>query len=143
MNPKQKKIVFRKGALAIVALVAFFAAACASVDPTPIRETIGNAELTIDKAEGSGARQHAALNLQRAKEKLNEARTEFEDENYTRAEYLSEEALIEARLALAKSETAITNNTVEELRSSISQLRQEIERNRSEQDQTYQNNVSQ
>ncbi len=128
MNPKQTRTKF-KGALAIAAIAALFAAACASVDTAPIRETMGKAELTINQAQGSGARQVAPLYLKRAEEKLNEAREAFEDENYTQARYLSDEALVEARLALSTSETAKTENTVEELRTGILQLRREIEQN--------------
>lgn len=116
------------GALSLSA--AMMLGACASVETTPIRNTIANAQQAVSDAERMEAHQHAPLELRLAEEKLARARAALEDEEYERADWLADEALADAQLAGAKARTARTENMVSELRASIDALEQEAQRNR-------------
>ena len=102
--------------------------ACASVETTPIRNTIANAEQAISEAERMEAHQHAPLELRLAEEKVAKARNALEEKEYQRADWLADEALADAQLATAKTRSAKTENMVSELRSSIDALEQETQR---------------
>ncbi len=114
------------GALALSAAMTL--GACASVETTPIRNTIANAEQAISEAERMEAHQYAPLELRLAEEKLSRARTALEEEEYQRADWLADEALADAQLAGARARTARTENMVSELRASVEALEQEAQR---------------
>jgi hypothetical protein len=124
MNRESK---FRWGAwLGALALpVVFLFSACATVETTPIRNTIANAELAISEAERMAAHQHAPLELRLAREKVASARSALEEEEYQRADWLAEEALAEAQLAQAKARSARTETIISELRESVDTLERE------------------
>jgi Domain of unknown function (DUF4398) len=132
MNAQKKRKLF-SGLPKLAAFAMLFAVACASVDKEPIRQTMGNAELTIDQARSSDASRYAPLSLKRAEEKLEDARTAFKNRRYKDADYLAEEALVEAKLALSETETAKTKTIVEDLQNSILELREELDKNKMEQ----------
>jgi cobalamin biosynthesis protein CobD/CbiB len=115
--------------LGVLALpVVMLLSACASVETTPIRNTIANAELAISEAERLAAHQHAPLELRLAREKVESARAALEQEEYQRADWLAEEALAEAQLAQAKARSIRTEMIIGELRDSVDTLEQETQR---------------
>ena len=128
---------YAKGKLtgALIVLSATMMIACASTSREPAQQHISNAQLTISQAEQSNARQYAPLDLRLANEKLADARDAFNNENYEKANNLAEEALVNAKLAASKSDTAKTRETVQNLQSSIAQLRQQIQVNQNQQQQ--------
>lgn len=100
--------------------------ACASV-PQPTA-TLSQAELAVREAERSDAPQHAALELQSARENLDGAKGAMQNEDYVTARRLAEKALVEAQLAQDKAMAASTREAADDLRKSIESLRDEISR---------------
>ena len=111
-----------------VLISAILSAACASPYKEMAKQDMGNAQLTISEAEQKDAREHAALELGMANEKLADAKKAFQDEDYKKADFLAEEAMANAKLAGAKADTAKTQQVVQELKESIEMLRKQIER---------------
>jgi predicted component of type VI protein secretion system len=94
----------------------------------PPTSTLSQAELAVKQANDSNAAAHAALELQMAREQLDEARQAMQDSDYDKARREAEKALVNAQLAEAKAETASARQTVDELRKSIESLRHEAMR---------------
>ncbi len=100
--------------------------ACSSIDKAPIQKGISNAEMVITSAQTGDVDEYAPLELRLAKEKLQEARSAFNREDYTSARYLAEEAILTAELAHEKARAEKTKAIVEELRQSIEILEKEL-----------------
>ena len=132
MRLKKRSALHASALTAIAILLVFFAGACAGIDKGPVQQNITKAEAAINDAQSSQARSHAPLQLKLAEEKLAQARTEFENENYQRANWLAEEAIADANLAEAKSQSASTQQTVQQLQDTIQALQQEIQRKQSQ-----------
>ncbi|MGA6927686.1 MAG: DUF4398 domain-containing protein [Desulfosarcina sp.] len=113
--------------LFMVIAISLLVGACASVDKGAVRTTVGSAESALNQAIESDAREHAPLELKMAQEKLSQAKSAIENDNYKKANDLAEEARADARLAQAKAESAETERMVQTVRESIDDLRQEIE----------------
>jgi len=99
--------------------------ACAS--GTPPVEKISEVENAILRARESTAITYAPLELKFAEEKLNEAKRLVAKEEYPPAVRLLDEALIDAKLAEAKSRSEQEKMQTAEMRESIDKLRKEIE----------------
>ncbi len=128
MNLKKRSVVQTLTFAAMTILLIFFASACAGIDKGPVQQNIAKAEAAIQDAQGRRARSHAPLQLKLAEEKLAEARTEFENKNYQRANWLAEEAIADANLAEAKAQSASTQQTLQQLQDTIQSLQQEMQR---------------
>ncbi len=118
-----KKILFKSGA---VALLVLSMAACSSM-PAPTTE-MALSDSAVKDAELAGAREHAPLELRRASEKMEKAKEAMREEEYEIAKRLSEQALVDAELAEAKSYSEQSNIALQELRDSIDLMRKEISR---------------
>jgi hypothetical protein len=101
-------------------------AACAGRRPPTAK--VSTADVAIREAEEVDAAQHAPLELRLAREKLEKARRAMDDEEYDRANRLSQEAFVDAQLAEAKARTATAESQAEEMQKSIEALRREAER---------------
>jgi septal ring factor EnvC (AmiA/AmiB activator) len=99
--------------------------ACASNVPAPT-EQVTLSDNIIRNAEEAGAVQHSPVELNMARDKLEGARREMQDENHEKALRLAEEAEVDARLAELKSRTATTKEAVAAVQSSIDTLRREL-----------------
>jgi uncharacterized iron-regulated protein len=66
-------------------------------------EDISNAQMAVKEAEESNAAVYAPLELKFATDKLSKARTALQAERYEEALQLANEALLDAKLAEAKS----------------------------------------
>ncbi|MCK9275143.1 MAG: DUF4398 domain-containing protein [Syntrophales bacterium] len=97
-----------------------------SPNTVPIQKDISNADMIITSAQQSTATENAPLELRLAKEKLEQARTALDSENYTTASYLAQEAMVTANLAYEKTRTEKTKEIVRGLRESINTLNEEI-----------------
>ena len=93
--------------------------------PTP---RVQSAEVALREAEVSGSAQYAPLELRLAREKLDQARRAMDDDDRDRAWRLSEEALADAQLAEAKTNSEKARRNAEEVRKSIEALRTEATR---------------
>jgi HEPN domain-containing protein len=100
--------------------------ACAPVQPP--HASLSQADLAIRQASESNASQYAPMELQSAREKLAEARIALDAGQYERAHRLAEQALIDARLAEARSEVESSRQTAHDLRLTIEALREEAAR---------------
>lgn len=111
------------GALAL-ALIA--GAGCAS---TPARKSqIAAAEAALRDAETAQAQTLATPEWNEAREKLERARREMRDENYTTARELADEALVEARLAAAVARSESARQSSRAMQETIRDLRDEAQR---------------
>ena len=91
-------------------------------------EDISNAQMAVKEAEDSNAATYAPLELKFATDKLGKARTALQAEQYDEALQLANEALLDAKLAEAKSRSEEAKKATQELRDTIETLRQEIQR---------------
>ena len=91
----------------------------------PPTATLSQAELAVEQANESQAAEYAALELQMAREHLDEAKQAMQASAYDKARRDAEKALVNAQLAEAKAETATARQAAEELRKSIESLRDE------------------
>ena len=84
----------------------------------------------IAEADQAGASESAPLLLRNARQKLERAQAAADDDDYERAQFLAEEAAVDAELAAATARAENAQAAVNELRESIRVLREEIERSR-------------
>jgi len=103
-------------------------AGCTSTGVAPPRAEFARAELAIEQAVAADATEYAPLQLQEAREKLQQGRQALYDENFTVAGWLAEEAQVSAELAMAEAQSARAEQLAEENRRSIEVLREELQR---------------
>lgn len=113
-----------RAALALVGVGALAAAGCASTPPP--RESLSQAELSLEEAQQAGAQQHAPLELYQAREQLEQAKRAMEEEEHVRARRLAESALASARLASTRARTAEAQRDAEAMEQNIETLRAEL-----------------
>ena len=101
------------------------AAGCASTPPP--RAELAQAQRAVDQAVTENSGEFAALELERAREKLTAAQTEMDAERYPEARRLAEEALADAELARAKADASRTVRNADELAETIERLREEAQ----------------
>ncbi|RJP94378.1 MAG: DUF4398 domain-containing protein [Desulfobacteraceae bacterium] len=109
-----------------VLTLSLLSGACASGTP-PVAK-ISDVENAIVRARESTAMTYAPLDLKFAEEKLKEAKSLVAQKDYLSASQLLDEALIDAKLAEAKSRSEREKMQTAEMRESIDQMRKEIER---------------
>ncbi|WP_290648162.1 DUF4398 domain-containing protein [Aquisalimonas sp.] len=118
--------VRRSTALAALSFAsALTIAACATPVERPDRK-LAEAEEAVRDAEATEAREHEPVLLNQAQNKVLDARELINQEEYATAERLLEQALAEAQLAGARSESARMQKAVDELNESIESMQQEI-----------------
>jgi len=98
--------------------------ACANEAPPTTQVTL--ADSTIRDAETAGAVQYSPVELNTAREKLEAARRNMQDDNNEQARRLAEEAEVDARLAELRARTKTTRDAVAAIQSSIDTLRREL-----------------
>lgn len=113
-------------ATAALGLLAAFG--CASTPPPT--EAVSVATFQLGEAEQSGAEKAAPLDVHLAREKIEKAEIAMEQEDYTSARRLAEQAFIDARIAQAKADRERTEASVEQLRSDLATFQEETERAR-------------
>lgn len=113
------------GRLCLVAGAALALAACANDIPAPT-EQVTLSDNIIRNAENAGAVQYSPVELNMAREKLEAARREMQDENNAEARRLAEQAEVDARLAELRSRTQTTKDAVAAVQASIDTLRREL-----------------
>ena len=102
---------------------------CMSNPERPV-DQLARAQASIEQAERADARRYGVMELDSAREKLEQAKDYVEEGDMRQASWLAEEAELDAELAAAKARTRNTEIAVEELEQSIAILRDEIERAR-------------
>ncbi len=100
--------------------------ACASMPPP--NSDITAADLAVKRAQEINATEFAALEMERARDKLQQARSivdKKDDDNYPKAARLAQEAQADARLAESRARAARAQQMEQELRKATEALRQE------------------
>lgn len=120
-----KKKTIRKIVGVSVLLLSLFTGACASGTP-PVAK-IAKVENAIARARESTAMTYAPLDLNIAEEKLKKAKALVEKKEFSYANQLLDEALIDAQLAEAKSRSEQEKTQAAEMKDSIESMRKEIE----------------
>ena len=110
---------------ALLAGGAMLMAGCASVPPT---EQIAVSKAAVAHASNAATIQYAPVELQSAKDKLARAELAMTQEHYELAGQLADEALADARLAEAKSETAQAQKAARDSQDASRALSEEINR---------------
>ncbi len=111
--------------LLITLVVSVGIATAKDVAPT---EKITTVEKALDVARESNATIHAPLELKLAEDKLKKANIAIDEKEFEQARRLADEALMDAKLAEAKSRSEKAKKLSQEMRNSIDTLRREIER---------------
>jgi hypothetical protein len=93
------------------------------------RERVARGETSVQQAQQTiGNSEAGAVDLQRAKDELGQARQALNDKKGKMAERHAQQAQLDAELAIAKSQTASQRKAADELLASIKTLREEAAR---------------
>lgn len=104
-------------------------ASCSRHEPPPL-ELLGAAKMAVHEAErGDHTAQLAPIDLQSAKQKVANADLAMNRKDNVLARRLSEQAIVDAQLARAKTLTAQTNIGVHEEHDALHDVQREIQRN--------------
>ncbi len=96
---------------------------CSSARPPDI--AMAQAKLAIEQASNSKAPVYDQADLQRAREKLSNAERSVMDKKYDEAQYLAEQATVDAQLAEARANASDAMQNEVEVRKTIDALRGE------------------
>jgi len=119
---------FRFGVPIVGVLAAGVLVGCSSVSEVT-RERVARSETSVQQAQQAVGRSEAgALDLQRAKDNLDQAKTALSKKEGQKAERYAQLAQLDSELALSKSQSASARKAADELMASIQQLRQEVAR---------------
>jgi len=119
---------FRAGLSALGALALGVVAGCGSVSEVT-KERVARSETSVQQAEQAVGRSEAgALELQRAKDNLEQARAALNKKQREPAERYAQLAQLDAELAVSKSQSAAARRAADELLASIKTLREEAAR---------------
>jgi septal ring factor EnvC (AmiA/AmiB activator) len=123
-----KTPIFRAGLSALGALALSAVVGCGSV-PEVTKDRVARSETTVQQAEQTVGRSEAgAVELQRAKDNLEQARAALKKEKREPAERYAQLAQLDAELAVSKSQSAAARRAADELLASIKTLREEAAR---------------
>ena len=93
------------------------------------KDTVARADTRFQQAQQAlGNSEGGAMELQRAKDHLEQAKQAVKDSDDKPAQRLAQQAELDVELAVAKSQQATARKAAAELQASIQQLRQETER---------------
>ncbi len=110
----------------VLAGVLAIATGCSST-PAP-RAEIALSESALKGAESAGAREHAPIELRKARQKRDAADDAMKEEEFERAGRFSREAEVYAELAKAKAEAARSEAALKEANDGIKLMKDEIRR---------------
>ena len=111
-----------------LALAAVLLAGCGGISDLT-RERVARSETSVQQAQQTiGNSEQGAVELQRAKENLEQARRAMKDGKEEPAERYAQLAQLDAELAVSKSQSASARKAADELLASIKTLRQEAQR---------------
>lgn len=119
---------FRTGLTIVGLLSAGVLVGCSSVSAVT-RERVARSETSFQQAQQTVGRSEAgALELQRAKDNLDQAKMALDKKDGQKAERYAQLAQLDSELAVSKSQSASARKAADELTASIQQLRQEVQR---------------
>lgn len=119
---------FRAGLPILALLTAGVLAGCSSVSEVT-KDRVARSETSYQQAQQTVGRSEAgALELQRSKDNLEQAKAALSKKESEKAERYAQLAQLDAELAVSKSQSAAARKAADELMASIQQLRQEAAR---------------
>ncbi|MBQ0833276.1 DUF4398 domain-containing protein [Marinobacter sp.] len=118
---KHKSMLYTAGITGIALTIG----GCASPGEPPDAD-LQSAESSLQQAVAADAREFEPVLLNNAQNKVADARNLIDQEKYTEAERLLEQATVDAQLAGARAETAKAREAVEEINGNIESLRNRI-----------------
>lgn len=119
---------FRAGMPALAVLTIGLLAGCSSVSEVT-KERLARSETSVQQAQQSiGNSESGAVELQRARDDLEQAHHALNEKNEKKADQYAQQAQLDAELAVAKSQSAAARKAADELLASIQALRQEAGR---------------
>jgi phosphoglycerol transferase MdoB-like AlkP superfamily enzyme len=101
--------------------------ACASTH-VAVPDT-GQAESMVKQAQQAGAHQYAKVPLNNAEQKIKQAKAAINQKDNQKATRLTEEASVDAKLAMVTSRSKKARDAVKQLHKTIQALQQEIQQN--------------
>jgi hypothetical protein len=113
--------------LAAITAVGLIVTACGSAPARPT-EDMTRARTLIEQAEKAGAQRYAAVELESARDKLQQADAAAKDGKQEIANERAAEAVADAELANARASSGEAQRAAQELQRSNETLRQETER---------------
>lgn len=116
-----------KQLISIIMVSGIFIVGGCAAKTAPV-ESITGAEIAVKAAHEKNAANYAPLELKIAEDKLNDAKTAVQKEDFDEARRLAEEAMADARLAEAKALSEKSKKLAQDMKNSIETLRREIER---------------
>jgi uncharacterized phage infection (PIP) family protein YhgE len=123
-----KTPIFRAGRWVLGALAVGAVVGCSSVSEVT-KERVARSETTVQQAQQTVGRSEAgAVELQRAKDNLEQARAALNKNKSEPAERYAQLAQLDAELAVVKSQSAAARRAADELLASIKTLREEVAR---------------
>jgi hypothetical protein len=123
-----KSWISRAGAPLSLIVAAGALAGCGGVSDLT-RERVARSETSVQQAQQTiGNSEQGAVELQRAKDSLEQARRALKDNDEKKAQRFAQLAQLDAELAVSKSQSANARKAADELLASIKTLRQEAER---------------
>ncbi|WP_428356337.1 DUF4398 domain-containing protein [Methyloprofundus sp.] len=93
----------------------------------PPKTEVAYAEATLQSARNIGANEYAAVELERAKNKLQQAKSEMKEGNDEAALRLANEATAEASLAQAKTEAGKAGASEKQMQQSLQMLKSQLQ----------------
>ena len=103
-------------------------AGCGGVSPLT-KERVAKSETAVQQATQTlGNSETGAVELQRAKDNLQQAQAALKDNNEKRAERFAQQAQLDAELAVAKSQTGAARKAADDVLASVETLRKEAGR---------------
>lgn len=103
-------------------------AGCGGVSPLT-KERVSKSETAVQQATQTlGNSETGAVELQRAKDSLQQAQAALKDENEKRAERFAQQAQLDAELAVAKSQSGAARKAADDVLASVETLRREAGR---------------
>lgn len=99
---------------------------CSSGPPRQTTADLARAHTLVASAQGSGAQQYAAAELQSARDKAQQA-DRLADHDAQQADRLANEAAVDAQLASARAQNAKAQKALDDLHRSLQTLRNETQ----------------
>lgn len=122
------KQYFRAGLSALGATAMLVLAGCGGVSQVT-KERVSRSETAVQQAQQTvGTQEAGQIELQRARDQLEQARDALRREKEQEALRAAQRAELNAELAVAKSQSTAARRAADELLASIQTLRQEAER---------------
>lgn len=126
MNQQQYRVWVCRAVPGI--LIALSLAGCGGISDLT-RERVARSETVVKQAQQTlGTSESGAIELQRARDALDQAQRAVQEQDNERAQRLAHQAELAAELAIAKAQSASARKAAEELQASIRVLREEANR---------------